>query len=110
MAAPEDEDVTIANLTSDEAVDLCRAEEITVKRSQQLRIVVPDSEVNKVWNNTSSVDKNMPNRKGVSFAETYLPKDRKPKDNHQNGSQTIDQRVQQAAFVSTKTRQAGSGS
>ncbi|XP_058448832.1 uncharacterized protein K02A2.6-like [Malaya genurostris] len=45
--------LTITDITLDKAIDLCRAEEITEKRSQELTYIVPESEVHKV-NKSSS--------------------------------------------------------
>ncbi|XP_062537952.1 uncharacterized protein K02A2.6-like [Armigeres subalbatus] len=40
--------LTISDITLDKAVDLCRAEEITEKRSHELTYVTPEAEVNKI--------------------------------------------------------------
>lgn len=40
--------LTVTNITLDKAVDMCRAEEITAKRSHKLSIPNPEVEVNKI--------------------------------------------------------------
>lgn len=40
--------LTIPDITLEKAVDLCRAEEITEKRSQELNYTIPESDVNKI--------------------------------------------------------------
>lgn len=40
--------LTMSDITLEKAVDICRAEEITEKRSQELNYTVPESDVNKI--------------------------------------------------------------
>ena len=45
----------MADITLMKAVDLCRAEEITAKRSQEFGVPVPGTEINKVFKKKKSV-------------------------------------------------------